>query len=173
LKRRLNGYATHVRLRAFAALAVGAVVAAATPADASLPAPSSFRLRATATGVLTSEVLAVRLASGKRERVRLIGIDAPARGECFGLAAERGLRAFAAGKRVTLTSDPSQRRRDGRGRLLAYVLVRKNVDLGGTLVGGGFARVAVGAGAFRKRPTYRVLQSAARAQRIGLWRSCG
>jgi len=154
-------------------LTVGAVVVAAASADASLRARSSLRLRGVVTGVVSSEVLAVRLASGKRERVRLIGVDAPARGACFGVAAERGLRAFAAGKRVTLTGDPSQRQRDGGGRLLAYVLVRRGVDLGGTLIGGGFARVAVSAGAFHKRPTYRVLQSAARAQRLGLWRSCG
>jgi micrococcal nuclease len=156
-----------VHARAFAALAVLAAVVATTPADA-----STFRLRGTVTGVLSSDVLAVRLASGKRERVRLIGIDAPAPGECFGGAAEHGLRAFAAGKRVTLAGDAGQRERDGRGRLLAYVLVRKRLDLGGTLVGGGFARVAARAGAFRKRPTYRVLESAARAQRLGLWRSC-
>jgi micrococcal nuclease len=156
-----------VRSRPVALLAALAVVVATTPADA-----SRFRLQGTVTGVVSSEVLAVRLASGKRERVRLIGIDAPARGECFGGAAERGLRAFAAGKRVTLAGDGSQRARDAGGRLLAYVLVRKRVDLGGTLVGGGFARIAARSGAFRKRPTYRVLESTARAQRLGLWRSC-
>jgi endonuclease YncB( thermonuclease family) len=123
-------------------------------------------------GVVNSETLTVRLASGKRERVRLIGVDAPGAGECFGTAAKAALRTFARGRRVTLTADATQARRDRQGRLQVYVTVRKRVDLGGTLIGGGFARVASRAGSFRKRSAYRTLESVAQDQRLGLWRAC-
>jgi micrococcal nuclease len=135
-------------------------------------AHATFRLAGTVVGVRSSETLSVRLAGSKREQVRLIGVDAPARGECFGAAAEHALRVFANGRRVTLTGDPSQPQRDRRRRLQAYATVRKRVDLGGTLIGGGFARVSVGAGAFRKRSVYRALQATARSQHLGLWATC-
>lgn len=148
---------------------VAAPIAAQPIASA---AHATFRLAGTVVGVHSSETLSVRLAGGKQEQVRLIGVDAPARGECFGAASEHALRVFAKGRRVTLRGDPSQARRDRQRRLQAYAMVRKRVDLGGTLIGGGFARVSVRVGAFRKRSVYRVLQATARSQQLGLWGTC-
>ncbi len=155
-----------VALAAFAS-ATGGVSAEVSTAEAR----PSFRLSGTVVSILGSERLGVRLSTGKRERVRLIGVDAPEPGECFGGAATARLRTFARGKRVVLTGDARQPRRDGRGDLQAYATIRKRVDLGGSLIGGGFAKMR--AGAFAKRSTYRLLQTVARSHRLGLWARCG
>jgi micrococcal nuclease len=69
---------------------------------------------------------------GREERVRLIGVNAPERDECFGPAAAAGLREMVAGAKVDIATDVESR--DQYGRLLGYVY------LDGTLVNEELAR---------------------------------
>lgn len=103
-------------------------------------------------------------------RVRLLGIDAPEKDDCFGSQAQTRLREVVLGREVTLASDPLQGDRDRFGRLLRFV-DREGIDLSADLVSGGFARV------FAEYPTtrtarYRILETEARQEGRGMWGSC-
>ena len=91
--------------------------------------------------MLDGDTVRVRLAGGKSERVRFIGIDAAERGACFVSAATARARQLALSKPVVLRGDRTQDTRDRYGRLLAYVWLPGGRDLGYQLVAGGFAKV--------------------------------
>ncbi len=131
-------------------------------------------LRGTVTGVVEGDTLVVRLDSGKRERVRLIGVDAPEpAGKCYSREAAAQARKLALGKTVVLVTDPSQPLRDRSKQLLAYVdLLPKRVDLGRRLIAGGFAVVSPSTRSFRRLRPYRAAEGAAKAAKAGLWRAC-
>ena len=67
-------------LLVLAAAALTCVVAA-TPATA--VSAGAFTYRGTVTHIVDGDTLDVRLTSGKTERIRLIGIDTPERGDCY------------------------------------------------------------------------------------------
>ena len=69
---------------------------------------------------------------GRQERVRLIGINAPERDECFGPESAAGLREIVDDAQVAIATDVEAR--DQYGRLLGYVY------LDGTLVNEELAR---------------------------------
>jgi endonuclease YncB( thermonuclease family) len=162
-----------VRLRLVAvASALFALCLLAALGAAAHPEARPFRLNAQVVRVLDGDTIHVRLASGGRQPVRLIGIDAPERGRCyFGLVARRA-RSLVLGKRVTLLGDRTQRERDGYGRLLAYVLVGKR-DLGRSLLARGYAHLYAPTGMFARIRSYRRVERTARRKRLGLWSACG
>ena len=145
------------------ACAIGAVVAAAAPAG-------SFTLRGVVSSVTDGDTIVVELTSGKRERVRLIGIDAPERGRCYSSSATAAARRLADGRAVVLRGDSTQATRDRYGRLLAYVWLPGGRDLGYGLVRGGFAKAYVYDRPFERLAIYRRAEAAARG--TGIWR-CG
>jgi endonuclease YncB( thermonuclease family) len=113
----------------------GVLVAVATAgclgscATSSPSASSGTRL---VTEVIDGDTLDV--AGG--ERVRLVGIDTPERGECGYARASRALERQVLGRRVRLAR--SDEDRDRYGRLLRYVDV-DGVDAGLTLIRRGLA----------------------------------
>lgn len=127
------------------------------------------------TSVVDGDTVKVRLSSGLRRSVRMIGIDTPERGRCGYAAATRSLRGLApVGSRVTLTSDRTQARQDRYGRILRYVTTRKNGrDVNRAQVYRGWAKVYVYAGKpFERTTSYRSAQAEAKAAPRGVWRSC-
>lgn len=132
-----------------------------------------FVLRGKVATVVDGDTLIVHLASGKRERVRLIGVDTPESGNCFAATATARARALAQGKQVVLIGDPTQATRDRYRRLLAYVWLPRGKDLGYHLVAGGFAKVYVFSRPFQRLHVYRRAQSTAIQRGRGLWQSCG
>jgi endonuclease YncB( thermonuclease family) len=85
--------------------------------------------------VIDGDTLRVQV-DGREERVRLIGINAPEKGECLADVATRRLRALTAGGDLRLERDVSDR--DGFGRLLRYA-TGGSVDVNRTLVREGLA----------------------------------
>lgn len=80
--------------------------AAVLAAPLAFPAEGGrFTLRATVYQVVDGDTLDVELTNGRGERVRLIGIDTPERGECYSRRATAAARRLAAGKRVVLKGD--------------------------------------------------------------------
>ena len=77
------------------------------------------------------------------------------------------------GRGVTLTTDPSQARRDRYGRLLAYAKTDAGTELGHRQVRRGWGKVYVFARPFRRVTSYRNAQAAARSERRGVWGACG
>lgn len=77
----------------------------------------------------------VELANG--DRVRVLGIDTPERGECHADTATQRMAALVQGQRVTLVQDGDDR--DHYDRLLRYIDVN-GVDAGLTLIQEGLAQ---------------------------------
>lgn len=155
------------------AAAIGVSLDGGSTASAS-PVASPYRGAGVVVRVLDGDTLDVRLASGVRERVRVLGIDAPDLGsrECQAAQAAAAAQRLALGKRVSLAGDRTQATRDRQRRLLAYVRLPDGVDLGRTLVSEGLAAVLVVDGrAFLRIAPYRSAEDVARTGRLGLW-SC-
>jgi micrococcal nuclease len=108
------------------------------------------------------------LASGAR--VRLVQIDAPETGECYGPAARRELlRLTPPGSRVALEADAALDRVDRYGRLLRYVR-RGTLEVNLELVRRGAAAPYFYDGdEGRYAPRLLAAAVAARRQKRGLW----
>ena len=150
-----------VLLAASAALAAGAQPAAS----------GAFTLKGTVTYVVDGDTIAVRLDGGRRERVRLIGIDTPERGACLAGTATGLARRLADHERVVLRGDATQSTRDRYGRLLAYASVGGH-DLGFRMVAAGLARVYVYDRPFRRLDTYRDAEAIGRRRTPNVWAGC-
>lgn len=124
--------------------------------------------------VIDGDTLDVTLA-GRRERVRLLGVDTPETVDphrpvgCFGPEASAFTARRLAGRTVRLRFD--RQRRDRYGRLLAYVEVdgRRFND---ELLTGGYARLLVIPPNGRHGRVMLDEELAARAARRGLWGAC-
>ena len=140
---------------------------------ASAATSGEFTQKGVVTRVVDGDTLDVRLASGKNERVRLIGIDAAERGACFAAPSAERARQLALAKLVVLRGDRTQATRDRYGRLLVYVWLPGGRDLGYQLVAGGFAKVYVYRNPFQRLGVYRTAESTARSAPAGAWKACG
>ena len=163
-------------IRAAALLAAFSTVVCAASVSAertSAAASGRFTDRGTVVRVVDGDTVDVRLTSGKRERVRLIGIDATEQGACYAVQASARARALALNRRVVLRGDATQDSRDRYGRLLAYVWLPGGRDLGYQLIAGGFAKVYVYRDAFGRHAAYVKAERGAKASHRGLWKACG
>jgi micrococcal nuclease len=140
---------------------------------ASAASSGEFTQKGVVTQIVDGDTLHVRLAGGKSERVRLIGIDAAERGACFAAPAAARARQLALSKPVVLRGDRTQDTRDRYGRLLAYVWLSGGRDLGYQLVAGGFAKVYVYRDPFQRLSAYRTAESRAKSAPAGAWKACG
>lgn len=146
------------------------------PASGTSSQPKVLRQRARVIRVTDGDTIKVRLGSGRRKDVRLIGIDTPevyGRVECGGPGASRSLgRLLPEGARVVLVSDPTQDRVDRYGRILRYVM-KAGRDMNRTQVTRGWGRVYVHDGTpFRRVDGYRLSQRRAEAAPRGVWKVC-
>ncbi|MEZ5101965.1 MAG: thermonuclease family protein [Thermoleophilia bacterium] len=148
-------------------MALGAALVFASAAGA-----AGFTFRGTVVHVADGDTITVDLLNGTRERVRLLAIDAPERGDCFSQKARSRVRKIASGEVVTLKGDPTQDRVDRYGRLLAYVWLPGGRDLGYQLVKDGFATSYVFERPARRHPIYAKAEREARAAGRGLWGAC-
>jgi hypothetical protein len=82
--------------------------------------------------VVDGDTIDVRHADGAVERVRVIGIDSPERGECNFGSATSAMQALVGGREVVL-SNGARDDRDRYGRILRYVDVDET-DAGLTLI---------------------------------------
>jgi micrococcal nuclease len=107
------------------------------------PSPNGGRVQVL--GVASGDTFSV--GSDTRRRVtRIVGIDAPERGQCGFDGARRHLRSLIAGRLVALYWDALQPGRDRAGRLLRYVVSGRaadRVDVGYRAVAAGWARVSL------------------------------
>ena len=134
-------------------------------ADVTSPAAASTTLDV----VFDGDSLRVDV-DGKREEVRLIGINAPERDECHGDEARRALTETLENASFTLIAGEEDR--DRFGRLLRYVEIDGR-DLGAELLAAGHG-VAL-QGDHPRDAAYREAAEAAWAGRRGLWApdACG
>jgi micrococcal nuclease len=114
----------------------------------------------------------VRLSSGRRDRIRVLGIDSPERGACYATEATARTRALAGGRRVRLIGDARQPTRDRFGRRLAYITLPNGYDLGTQLLSGGFAKVLVVGRPFTRLLSYTAVENVAAREGRGMWTAC-
>lgn len=161
-------------------LAAGLGLAAAALAGCSAPASSTDAPESgTVSSVTDGDTIRVR-TGGRDERVRLVGIDGPESRkpgtpvECGAREASTALKELAAGKRVRLSYDVTQDRRDRFDRLLAHVSLRGDEKtLGEHQLEAGHAKVYVYERPFRLLPRYKAAEARARLAGHGVWSSCG
>ena len=162
------------------------------PPDANSDALS---FRAVITAVTDGDTIKVRRGFSRTYTVRLIGIDTPETKqpgtsvECAGREATSnmfrlgftrprdtdgdGLRDSKGGKgrRVRVSTDPTQDRRDRYGRLLAYVKSARG-SLARAQLRAGWAAVYVFADPFAQLGPFQAAETSARAHMRGAWRQC-
>jgi micrococcal nuclease len=124
--------------------------------------------------VVDGDTLEVQM-TGRRERVRYIGVDTPESVapnqpvECFGREASARNKELVEGKRVRLEKDVSDT--DRFGRLLRYVWLGDE-QVNARLIAEGYANVATFPPDVRNQDVYRRLQQEARTAGRGLWGAC-
>jgi micrococcal nuclease len=132
----------------------------------------SFTLRGNVVHVVDGDTIDVALDSGRRTRVRVIGVDTPERGQCFFTRATDATERLAALKRVVLAGDATRATHDRYGRLLAYVWLAGGHDLGLQLLRDGVARVYVYDRPFVRLPVYDRAERLAKKRPNSLWHRC-
>ena len=126
--------------------------------------------------VVDGDTLIVRLESGERERVRVIGVDTPedvAPGrpvQCWSRRAAAFTTRALEGRSVTLVA--GHEREDRYGRTLAYVSRPDGFDLEVELLRGGYARTLTIAPNDDRAARYEALERTARRAGVGLWGAC-
>lgn len=111
---------------------------------------------------------------GKRETVRLIGLDTPETRDprkpvqCFGREASARAKELLSGKSVQLEYDPSQDRRDRFGRLLGYLRV-DGALYNEQMIREGYALEYTYDTAHAYQREFRAAQAEAEAAGRGLW----
>lgn len=170
---------------------------AATTSDgcpAAKPARTSFY--GVVTGVVDGDTIRVRRGSSRTYTVRLIGIDTPETKrpgtpvECGGLEATSSMfrlgftrprdtnrdrlydRTGGKGRRVKVTTDPTQDQRDGYGRLLAYVKSAQG-SFAGKQLRAGWATVYVLTNPFEQFAAFQAADESAQQAGRGVWGQCG
>lgn len=165
------------------------------PPPPPLRPPVRMSFYAVVTGVTDGDTIRVRRGLHQSYTVRLIGIDTPevqrpgTPGECgapeatsnmlrLGFTRPRdtdgdGLydRKGGRGRRVKVTTDPTQDRRDRYGRLLAYVKSARG-SLAGAQLRAGWATVYVFRDPFEQLGAFQAAESEARAAGRGAWQTC-
>ena len=129
------------RLRAVAGASIVAVAAiGCTPEVASQQSESPTSDAYTVLDVIDGDTLDAQNPAGDVERIRLLGIDTPERGECgYTEATDRLEQLAPPGAAITVVGDDSQADRDVYGRLLAYLETSDGTDVGLQLIADGHA----------------------------------
>jgi uncharacterized repeat protein (TIGR01451 family) len=144
-----------VILSSVAVLLAGAVAIAA-------PAGRGSNVAGRVTGVVRGDTLVVQLATGKRVRVHVLGITAPAAGACYAKESAAAGRALVLGKQVTLSSAAGH----------AYVELPDGSDLGRALLAQGLVQMDVWGSTFSRFTAYVPVQQDAELTSRGMWSAC-
>jgi micrococcal nuclease len=112
---------------------------------------------------------------GKKETVRLIGINSPEVNdprkpvECFGREASNKAKEILTGKKVRLEIDPTQGDRDKYGRLLRYVFLEDGTNFNQLMIEQGYAFEYTYHFPYRYQKEFKQAQKKAEAEGRGLW----
>ncbi|MBI2421046.1 MAG: thermonuclease family protein [Candidatus Levybacteria bacterium] len=123
--------------------------------------------------VIDGDTLDVEM-DGRKETLRLIGIDTPETVDprksvqCFGKEASEFTRNMLLGKFVLLEADPTQGERDKYGRLLRYVFLEDD-NFNEILIREGFAHEYTYSLSYKYQKEFKDAQNFAQENKKGLW----
>ena len=127
--------------------------------------------------ILDGDTLSVYLGlGGKKEKVRLLGIDAPEKkslenSECYSAQATQQLGKLASNNFVLLEKDKLQKDdKDKYGRLLRYVILFDNTSVNEEMIKGGYAKAYPSLTATVEK--YKKLENEAKEKKLGMWGEC-
>jgi len=152
---------------------MGGVVLAA-PAQAYPSMPQGVQGPFTVTKVVDGDTIWVN-NNGKRQKIRMIGMDTPETVDprkpvqCFGLEASAQAKTILGGQSVYLETDPSQDTVDKYGRTLAYVWTTSGRLFNLDMIADGYAYEYTYYVPYRYQQEFKAAQSDARTQERGLW----
>jgi micrococcal nuclease len=159
------------------AVALAAIAGRSLVPGSGSGAASSAPSDASVVRVVDGDTIVARLASGRIERVRFIGMDTPESVkpgtpvQCFALRASAYTKHLLSGRRVRLVPDVEPR--DRYGRLLAYVYRRPDgLFVNEELVRAGYARPYTFPPNVRFEGQIATLARQAREAGRGLWDAC-
>jgi micrococcal nuclease len=124
--------------------------------------------------VIDGDTLEVKLY-GRKEKLRLIGIDAPETKhprkpvEYFGREATAEAKRLLEGKTVFIELDYSQGLRDKYGRVLCYIWFKNRVNYNLHMIRGGFAKEYTYRRAYRHQKQFKWAEKEAAIHNKGLW----
>lgn len=164
-------------MAAVAACFVAGCAPLAEPGDAAAPPEAPLYA---VDYVIDGDTLIIE-RDGRRETIRLIGIDSPETGDgrralgCFGREARVEARRLLNGQRVRFAIDPSQDERDRYDRLLAYVWLADGTFINQAMVENGYAFEYTYDLPYRYQREFRAAEVRARETGAGLWapEACG
>ncbi|MBU2260027.1 thermonuclease family protein [Patescibacteria group bacterium] len=136
--------------------------------DTKLPPTPSSSEEAIITRVVDGDTVTI-LLKGKMEYVRIVGIDAPEKDDCFSVQASEKMRNLVEGKRALLESKIDENR-DQYDRLLRYLSVEE-IDVGGQMLYEGYARNYPWFPHPRSE-MYKELERQSKESSLGLWGEC-
>lgn len=114
---------------------------------------------------------------GKKETVRLIGINTPETVDprrpvqCFGKEASNKAKELLEGQKVRIETESSQGERDKYGRLLGYVFREDGLFFNSYMVEEGYAYEYTYRLPYKYQAQFKAAQKEAQAQGKGLWAS--
>jgi len=112
---------------------------------------------------------------GKKETLRLIGIDTPETVDprkpvqCFGKEASAKAKSLLTGKSVGLEADPTQGERDKYQRLLRYVFLEDGTNFNKLMISEGYAHEYTYNTPYKYQSEFKQAQKEAEASKVGLW----
>jgi len=117
----------------------------------------------------------VVLQNGKKENVRLIGVDTPETVDprkpvqCFGKEASAFTKKVLTNQTIRLESDPTQQDRDKYKRLLRYVYLPDGTLVNKKIIADGYGFEYTYRIPYQFRDEFKEAQSEARLKQRGLW----
>jgi micrococcal nuclease len=126
------------------------------------------------TDVLDGDTIKVKLGDHE-ETLRLLGINTPEVDskyrtlQCWGPEASKETKQKLTGASVRIESDPSQSLRDKYDRMLVYVFLDDGTNFNQQLIEEGFAQEYTYAGTYKYQKEFKVSESKARNNKLGLW----
>jgi micrococcal nuclease len=156
---------------------VGAILMVSACSQAKLPAFAQAldRTPAQVLAVIDGDTVDVLLNDGRRERLRLIGMDTPELYdprkpvECFAQEASTRAHEVLDGQQITIEDDPTQDTRDRYGRLLVYLWLADGTFFNLRMIAEGYAHEYTYELPYHYQTEFKEAEHKAREQQIGLW----
>lgn len=112
---------------------------------------------------------------GKRETLRLIGLDTPESVDprkpvqCFALEASKKAKEILSGKKVSLEADGTQGDKDNYNRLLRYVFLEDGTNFNKLMISEGYGHEYTYNKPYKYREEFKLAETEATLNKKGLW----